>query len=119
MADISTNVSKAFDFAQDATKQVITLATAIVTFTVTFLKDLAASAPQDARNWLTYAWIAYFASICFGLLALLKMTGDLERSASPSIYGWFTRGLSFIQIVLFAVGLGLTLLFGANAQPKP
>jgi len=34
------NQKKAFDFASDTTKQLITLSTAIVTLTVTFSKDI-------------------------------------------------------------------------------
>jgi hypothetical protein len=41
---------KSFEFALETTKQLITLATAIVALTITFVKDLAQAAP----DWSLY-----------------------------------------------------------------
>ena len=79
-----------------------------------FLKDLAANAPQDARNLLTYAWILDFLSVLLGVGTLLRLTGELEKTEHPSIYDRAIRTMSFAQIALFLLALAT---FGANAQP--
>ena len=57
-----SNPRKRFDFAADITKQLITLAAAIITLTVTFSKDI----PEAARPWAFWAWCVFTASILFG-----------------------------------------------------
>jgi hypothetical protein len=46
-------VEMSFSFAQETTKQILTLSTAVVAFTVTFSKDFVAGAPYDARAYIT------------------------------------------------------------------
>jgi hypothetical protein len=70
--------SKAFDFASDATKQLITLATAIVTVTVTFGTSVFPNAPSWVQYVLFSAWFAYLVSIALGILTLQALTGTLD-----------------------------------------
>ena len=49
------STKKAFDFASDVTKQLITVASAIVTISVTFSKDT----PAAARSSAYHAWLAF------------------------------------------------------------
>jgi hypothetical protein len=107
---------KAFDFAQEATKQVVTLATAIIALTVTFVNDIAG---EGAVIELLYvAWGFYLVSVACGLATLLMLAGNLERphqGDTPSIYAPNTKGAARVQIATFVVALGLTLIFGATA----
>lgn len=74
---------KAFDFAADATKLLISLSTGIIAVGVTFSKDVA-KGPQVAANHLLFAgWIAYLLSIAFGILTMLSLTANLEPKAAP------------------------------------
>ena len=71
-------VQKAFDFASDSTKQLITLSTAILALTITFNKDVLQSVSSSSINTLISAWIVYLVSIFFGVLTLLALTGTLD-----------------------------------------
>ena len=116
---MSPELTKAFEFAQDSTKQLITLATAVVTFSVAFLKDFAGGTAQPGRDLLTWAWILFFASVCFGMWTLLRLTGEVSKTSGWSLFDWGIRLPSFLQVVTFGLGLLLTLVFGASAQPAP
>jgi ketosteroid isomerase-like protein len=71
-------VKKAFDFAADSTKQLITLSTAILTLTITFGKDVLQKVDSGTKQNLTYSWVVYLLSIFFGILTLLALTGTLD-----------------------------------------
>jgi len=72
---------KAFDFAADVTKQLITVASAIVTVTVTFSKDT----PVPARDWAFGAWSCFLVSILLGFGALMCMTGELQPKVNDGV----------------------------------
>jgi NADH:ubiquinone oxidoreductase subunit 6 (subunit J) len=122
---------KAFDFAADLTKQLITVASAIVTLTVTFSKDT----PAPARGWAYAAWFCFLFSILLGFGALMGMTGELQPKANhgvgktnPSIWKGNITALSGLQVFVFLVAIFLTTRFGMvamqssraeQAQPTP
>ncbi|MGB9236849.1 MAG: hypothetical protein WCC04_20765 [Terriglobales bacterium] len=63
---------KAFDFAADLTKQLITLSTSIVTLTFLFSKDL------QGPKWLAVViWMLFLLSTVCGLWTLMSLTGTL------------------------------------------
>ena len=103
---------KSFDFLQDATKQLIALATAILTFTITFLKDIAKDSGDPARIVLTLSWMGLVTSAIAGLLVLLNMTGVLVKDSRPDIYKASIRCFSFLQLAAFGLALILALVFG-------
>src|SRR5438128_9202307 len=73
---------KAFDFASDATKQLISLSTGIIAVTITFSKDIvAASVSAGGKRVLMTAWVVYLISILCGIITLLNLTGNLEPKA--------------------------------------
>jgi ABC-type uncharacterized transport system permease subunit len=113
---------KAFDFAADVTKQLITLASAILTITVTFSKDT----PVDARAWAFAAWIAFILSITFGIVVLQTLTAELQPkiqpatgNQTPSIWNRAIRSFSTLQIAAFLIAVGLTINFGRKAMTTP
>ena len=72
------NIKKAFDFAADQTKQLITLSSAIITLTVTFSKDIIGKVDNNNRYWLFASWIMFIISILLGVLTLMALTGNLD-----------------------------------------
>lgn len=73
------NVAKAFDFANDLTKQLLTLATAVLTLSVGFIKDLVPATQRELSFWpLEVSWLLLFLSIFFGVLMMQALTGHLD-----------------------------------------
>jgi hypothetical protein len=116
---MSPEQQKAFDFASDATKQLITVATGVVTATVLFSFGL----DTRSREWALASWTALTLSVVFGLMTLLNLTGNLQNAtdAKPaSINAKGIRQFSQIQIGLFLIGIALLVVFGffaAKANP--
>ena len=108
---------KAFDFAQDATKQLIALSTGVIALTISFLKDVVKEAPPASQKYIQIAWVLYLISVVFGIATLLSLTGNLgkQESAAKTIYALDTRIASALQIVTFLAALTLTLVFGIKA----
>jgi hypothetical protein len=118
VSELDPRIQKAFDFAQESTKQLITLSTAVITLTITFLTDVVKEAPAGSAAWLQAAWIFYLVSIVFGVFALLALTGSLgsrKEAASPSIYSKNIVVPSMAQVVCFFTAVALTLVFGFKA----
>ncbi len=108
---VSTKL-KAFDFAQDVVKQLITLATGIIVITITFLTEVFSD--TEGVGWLQIAWGLYFLSIPFGIASLMNMTGNLN-SDNPDIGKASIRTFAGLQIVIFMAGLACTGIFGIRA----
>jgi hypothetical protein len=118
MAEMDRRSEKAFDFAQEATKQLITLSTGVIALTITFLTDVIKGAPAGSAGFLQAAWVLYLVSIVFGILTLLMLTGNLERPGDgqrPSIYRGNVVACSIGQVLSFTLALVLTLVFGFKA----
>lgn len=119
---------KAFDFSAEATKQLITLATGIIAFTVTFAKDFLGNV-DPACKWLAVvAWFIYFLSISSGILTMYALSGQLEpggeETNKPSIWEGAVPWSMRAQQVFFAVAVLITLIFGLlslyyPAKPVP
>lgn len=80
------NQKKAFDFASETTKQLITIATAIITLTVTFSKEIIGGAENAPRSILVWTWAVFILSIIFGICTLMTLTGTLQPLAKWSTY---------------------------------
>jgi ABC-type uncharacterized transport system permease subunit len=106
--------AKAFDFAADTTKQLITLPTAILALTITFLKDVAGEISGWAEAILAIAWGCYVLSVVAGVLTLMAPTGNLERpqAGATSIYAGNIKTFALAQIGLFFLAIALTVTFG-------
>jgi hypothetical protein len=112
---------KAFDFAADVTKQLITVASAIVTLSAVFSKDT----PLQARGPAYHAWLAFLGSILLGFCALMCMTGELQPKTSKttglgndkaSIWRGNIVFFSITQILTFLFAIFLTAKFGQIAM---
>jgi hypothetical protein len=96
-------LKKAFDFAADLTKQLITLATAIIGAIVTFFDK----AHLERYGALKIPLLIYLVSILFGVWTLMALTGTLGRvGAGPVLYSRNIQVPSAVQIVTFLFGTG-------------
>jgi hypothetical protein len=117
---------KAFDFASDASKQLITLSTGVIALTVTFNKDFIGQGATGARGWLVAAWFSFLISILFGCWFLFAVAGTFALTSRPALYDMNTRFPAYLQVVTFVLALLLTVIFGWQAfgasppsNPKP
>ena len=78
---IDDGIKKAFDFASDTTKQLITLSSGIIAITVTFQKDVFRDVPSEAKILLYISWCLYLLSIVFGIGTMMALTGTLEKNS--------------------------------------
>jgi hypothetical protein len=108
---------KAFDFAADSSRQMVTLSTAIVALTVTFASEIFGNPSDLETSVLVAAWIAYLASIIGGVWTMLALTGTLEptngETVDPSIRGGNVRTPAFVQTIAFVLATLLIVVFGA------
>jgi len=128
--NMKENEKKAFDFAAETTKQLITLSTVIIALTITFSKDIIGGADNEARVCIFWAWGLFIASVFFGILTLMALTGTLQqrkknkteeesennlKEKEISIYRFNIRLPSILQIFLFLAALILTAIFGCKS----
>lgn len=111
------NVKKAFEFASDVAKQLITLSTGIIAIVFTFSKDIVSKkASADFPTlMLGFACGLYFFSIVAGLWHLYALTGELESTTSnhqPTTRGKNAIVPSIIQIIFFLVGTAMMIVYG-------
>lgn len=107
---------KAFDFASETTKQLITLSTGIITVTITFSKDLLEMGKDSHNEILIAAWILFLISIILGVWTLMALTGELEqvgkKPQKPSIRGRNVTIPSALQILTFLFAIGMAVAYG-------
>ncbi|HEY9007886.1 MAG TPA: hypothetical protein VIM75_17220 [Ohtaekwangia sp.] len=124
---------KAFDFAADLTKQLITLSTAIITLTVTFSKDIIGKIDSSNRYLLLLSWVFFIISILLGLLTLMALTGNLDpiekneeqadgskKKVKPSPILTITTsnvtGTGQWQVWTFLIAISITCWYGYEAS---
>jgi hypothetical protein len=112
---VDMRLQKSFDYAIEVTKQLLTLGTAVLALTVTVGVDVGRGRHD---SYLLTAWAAFFISIICGIWTLFAlMTEFAPRQGHgddplPSVRSWRVRGPSFVQIVAFAIGTALLVLYG-------
>jgi hypothetical protein len=101
--------SKAFDFASDLAKQLITLSTSIVTVTMLFSDHFPHS------PWAKTAWVCYLMATLCGIWSLMALTGTVATPDAEfdvdAIYKPHVRIPAFCQIGFFALATIFTLIF--------
>src|SRR4051812_12494568 len=104
--DLSSRTEKAFAFAQETAKQLLTLSTGIFAITLTFLKDAAGAHPHG-KAFLEFGWGCYLASILFGVMLLMTLAGNLERpqTGTSSIYSTNIKAFASLQVGFFIAAL--------------
>lgn len=120
MPDLDSQRQKAFDAAQAVTTQLLTLATGVIAVTLTFSKDFLGGAKGAPKVLLAIAWLLFLASILYGILTLMGLTGELEKmdpadQSLPSIRTDNVTDPSKKQGALFFLAVLLTVIAGALA----
>jgi hypothetical protein len=120
-------IKTAFASAQEATKQILLLATGVTTLTITFFDKFATSANDWSRGLMAVAWVLYLISVGGGVWTLLALTGSLEPTGAAS--SWPAASIrsrnvvvpAAIQALGFFIGMLITVIAGilALAFPKP
>ncbi len=106
---------EAVDSTRDTAKQLITLASSILTVTVTFHRDLSPQAGENPNDVLLVAWVVYAISIGFGVLTLLGLTHELAQSRhDPSLSTWSVRWPPWVQGISFLLATTLIVWFGGR-----
>jgi len=108
---LSDREAKTLDFAQELVKQLLTLATGIVTVTLTFFDQVLDEAARTGwpATLLKASWCVLALSICAGLLALMALTGGLAARTPLDINSPQQRRFARLQASSFALGIGLAI----------
>jgi hypothetical protein len=112
-----------FDVALDISKQLLTLATVVVSLTVSFWKDVAGAAGVGRFGYICMgaAWVLFLLSILFGLWCCYAILGSIAKpigaAGSPrSVYDtnvavpMGAQQITFLFAVLATVAFGLACL---------
>lgn len=119
MTTMDEKLKMAFEFAQNSTKQLISLASAIIALTITFKKDFLGEHAAYSRSLALWSWGCFLASVVFGVWTLLALTGTLDPISpmvKTSIREKNVTIPSALQIIAFCTGLLLTVLFGITTE---
>ena len=105
---------KAYDFAQESLKQVLTLATGSIGAAIALLDDgdVAGIDFGAGAAWVYTGLALLVASVGLGLFGLFNLAGTLERPppSGPSIYKGSIQFFWGGQLLLFVLGLGVLVL---------
>lgn len=110
--------TKAFDFAQETTKQLISLSTGTVALTITFGQDFFSQVPPSAKVWAVASWVGFLLAVVFGVWALMAMTGSLDgkgREREPSVYDRNIMIPVTLQVFSFLAAVVLVVIFAIHA----
>jgi uncharacterized integral membrane protein len=106
---------EAFASARDTAKQLITLATSILTVTITFQREIAPLDVPDRGTLLLAAWVAFAASVGFGAAGLIALTAEqAQRRREPTLTFWAVRWPLLLQVLAFLIATGLIVWFGSR-----
>ncbi|MCK1741250.1 hypothetical protein IVA80_10315 [Bradyrhizobium sp. 139] len=101
-----------FQFAKEIATQLITLSSALIAVSVTFLKDFR----SDNLKPLRISWGLYIAAIVCGVWTLMTLTGTLEGLSAPgktfAAFADSTRVAAAAQIIFFIAGTISLVVFG-------
>lgn len=99
-------MSDPIDLASEATKQILTLSTAIITVGFAYVKDIA---PKNTSGggFLVLSVVPHLASCLFGIMTMMAITGIANdpEAVTKGIYGFNVRFPSSLQIGCFFLGL--------------
>ena len=108
--------NNALQSASDTTKQILTLCTAVLTFTVTFAKEFKGAAQTlPTPGSLRLCWLTLTIAIFFGVWTLMAITGTQQKPTSGNAMGANIRIPAALMVISFAVGILCLALAGWNA----
>lgn len=116
---IEPGAFKAFDYASDLAKQLITLSTGIIALTITFMRDVVKEIGTGKQVLLLSAWLLYFVSMICGVLSLMALTGALAPMGKLATVDVMipsnARVFGGLQIAAFLLGTLGILFYGWTA----
>ena len=108
---------KAFDVVLEWTKQVVTIASATLVLSATFVKDML-SGKVVHQGCLTWAWVLLLVAVVSGVFVIGATVASLNKKdldAFGGMIGW----TAIFQVVAFLIGMILFLYFaGANLSVR-
>jgi hypothetical protein len=108
----------AFASATETVKNTLTLASVILTVSVTFLKDVNKT-PSNLQTWaLEASWICLLLSAALSIITLSALTGTLARARPldcKALYSVNIKRPMSAALILFLLGLFLTAAFGISS----
>lgn len=112
---MNDQLKAAFASATETVKHTLTLASAILTVSVTFLKDVN-KAPTSFQVWiLEISWVSLLLAVLFGIATLAALTGTLaraERFDADILYQANIRAPMTLTFMCFLAGLTFTAWYG-------
>ena len=118
---IENQKGKAYEFAADLIKQLITLSTGILTLTLAFY-DKFLSTSGSPTTLMVASWFVFLLSILCGVGGLMGLTGGLSGDTEPDIQGFQQQVVPAIQVITFVIALGLMIfavVTSTNGVPTP
>jgi hypothetical protein len=109
---LTERTKKSFDFAADATKQLLTLSTAILALTTTLVEKVFTPSQSSVWVFLLLAWLLLLTSVLCGIWTLLQLTTSLANKVEPTIIDPSITMAALAQILLFVVALAVLIGFG-------
>jgi hypothetical protein len=107
---------RSFNFAQSVVVQLLTVAVAVTTITITFYGDIEAHSNLATRSLLISSWWSFIVSVAFGSFCLLEMTGLVGKvQGDEGIYSKSVRVPAMFQVAFFMIALTLVVIGGALA----
>lgn len=105
---------QSLSLAADAAKQIITIATAVLTLTVTFSKDTLVKNRSRLPFSLATSWVLFLISVTSGVWSLLSITAELERDC-PTIWSSNVIVPAYLMSLSFIAGVAFTIIAGWQA----
>lgn len=110
---------KSFEYASDSSKLLITLSTGVIAFMIAFLDKDASMKPETSceKVILIISWIVFLSSAIVGVWTQLAFTDILEPGTKPNPFNPTIRDKKIktpfrSQIILFALGILMTVVYG-------
>jgi len=115
--ELSPRIELAYNFTSNITEQLISLSTGIIAISISFIKGISQE-NKFTRLTCYFSWMCFLLSICFGILFLMKLAGELVprngKFHELTSVDVVMRSIMTLQIVLFLLGLLGFIIFGYN-----
>lgn len=116
---------KAFDYAQDSAKQMLTLSVGILALTITFFKEFAGGGSAGSKTLLAVSWVFFLASIIAGILHLYALVGEIappggggqpdEHTGAPTHSGSIWNKAPIVTSMVQQAAFGIALMIAVAA----
>lgn len=115
---------KSFDYANEALKLLLTLATGVLAFTLTFMKDMIGENPIQYTACLYWSWGLLVSSIAFcllGIFAIIGTANDIGANSTNSTESVYSSNITFpsiLAIFFFVSGMIFMIIFTLKNFPE-